>query len=272
MVSQFGPGVVQTAASPLGQWNGVAADLANQIWETAEDVYQSYDPDQAEGSRLDILGRIRLVNRSTGESDADYRQAITNAGRARNDVQDLRRAVLGLAGVTYAQVFVNDTGTIDDDSLLPSGYIAVAVIGGDDAEIAAAMRAFIVPGISTFGNARVTTNIDGYCRTLSIIRPILVPVQLTVTIHRGVDQLGCPAPSTTAIKNGAAANFLTLVNGENVDLYRVRQAIEKQFANVEVVSFIGTRDALTGQLNVPVNIGFIELATISVDDITLIEV
>lgn len=271
-MTQFGADVLQTPQEPLGQWNGLAADLATFFWELAEDLYQSYDPDQAEGARLDTLAKIRLLNRSIGENDGPFRQAITNAGRARNDIQDLARAVFGLDGVTYAQAFVNDSGAIDDDSLLPSGSVAVAVIGGDDAEIGAAIRRFVVPGISTFGNEVITTNIDGFCRSLSIIRPILIPVTLIIEIHRGVDQLGCPAPSPTAIATGAADDFKKLINGEDVTLYRCRQAIEGNFDNVEVVSMVGERDGEISELNVPIKIGFIELATIAVDGITLVEV
>ena len=75
---------------------------------TAEDVYQSYDPDQAEGIRLDTLAEIRLLERAEGEADPAFRLAISNQGRARN-IQDIARAVAGIPGVYYYHVWVNDT-------------------------------------------------------------------------------------------------------------------------------------------------------------------
>jgi hypothetical protein len=93
----FGSGVVQTAQSPLGQLNGMFAELVGTLWEAAENTYQSYDPDQAEGVRLEQLGRMRLLERIDGELDPAYRQAITNAGRARLDIagRDLVQSLCG---------------------------------------------------------------------------------------------------------------------------------------------------------------------------------
>lgn len=50
MRTQFGAGVIQTAVSPLGQLNGLVADLLAEVDERNLDLYQSYDPDQAEGT------------------------------------------------------------------------------------------------------------------------------------------------------------------------------------------------------------------------------
>jgi len=191
MIDLFGPNVVQTAQSPLGQINGLFADLSAQLNEHAEDVYQSYDPDQAEGVRLEMLAKLRLLERGEGEADASFRQAITNAGRARIDVQDLLRAVQNVEGVTYAQVFVNDTASTDDNGLEPHS-ISVAALGGDDVEIALAVRTYVVPGIGTSGNTRVDTVKDGYCRSIWFVRPTPVPITLTVTVIRRYDRLGCP--------------------------------------------------------------------------------
>jgi hypothetical protein len=61
MVTEFGPSVIQTSQSPFGQLNGLMADLITTLWEYAEDVYQSYDVEQAEGTRLDALATLRLM-------------------------------------------------------------------------------------------------------------------------------------------------------------------------------------------------------------------
>ena len=59
LITEFGPGFVQTPQTPMGQINGIFAEAVAKLWEHAEDIYQSYDPDQAEGTRLDTLGRLR---------------------------------------------------------------------------------------------------------------------------------------------------------------------------------------------------------------------
>lgn len=266
--TQFGPDVIQTSQSPLGQLNGMMADAIAQLWEFGEDVYQSYDPDQAEGARLEILGRLRLLDRAFGETDAAYRNAITNAGRARVDLQDLLRAVRAIDGVTYAQVFINESNDTDDFTV-PPGNVVVAVIGGDDDEIGQAIRQYIVPGISTYGNTPVNTVIDGLCRTFNLLRPAEIPVSLVISVNRNHDRLGCPAPDATAIKTALVQN-INLINGDDITYYRIRQVIESAFPQtVEVVSVNGTRDNITFGPNVPVTYGFFELATIAVENITI---
>lgn len=273
MVTEFGPGVIQSAQSPLGQINGLMANMVAQMWELAEDVYQSFDVDQAEGTRLDILAKLRLLERGFGEAEVDFRSAITNQGRARIDIQDIVRAIRSIDGVTYAQVFLNDNSDVADSNLQP-GTICVAALGGDQEEIAEAMRRFIVPGISTFGNVYVSTNIDGFCRSMAILRPILVPVKLTITVRPSRDNFGCPPPSVLAIRDGLVQDLglggaRQLLNGDNISFFRIRSAIESRFPNVEVISFVGERDELEQALNQDVDIAFIELATISVDDVTV---
>lgn len=271
MITEFGPGVIQSPQSPLGQLNGMFADLAAELWELNEDVYQSYDPDQAEGTRLDTLAKLRLLYRALGEQDPDFRRAITNQDRARIDIPDIIRAIAGLDGVTYVQVFVNGTAETDDN-LIPPGHVCVAVLGGSDDEIASTIRRFIVPGISTFGNVYVTTQVEGYCRSMAILRPILIPVKLNIKVRVKRDANGCPPPSPLTIRDGLLIDFAgsrKLINGDDIDFFRIRSAIESRFPNVEVISFTGERDEIQGGYNEPVVIGFIELATVAQDDVTV---
>lgn len=268
LITEFGPGVIQTPQSPLGQVNGIFAEGASKAWELSEDVYQSLDPDQADGVRLDILGRIRRISRGAGQDDQSFRQAITNAGQARIDLQDISRAVAALEGVTYSQVWVNDTGALDEN-LMPPGSICIAVLGGDDAKIAAVIRQYIAPGVNMFGSTAVESLVDGYCRTFRILRPIQVPVTLEVTVRTFRDGLGCPPPSGTAIKSALLAG-LFLLNGEDVTPYRIRSVIETAFSTVEVLSINGERDGIAQSDNQDVVIGFIEMATLAASDVTVV--
>lgn len=267
LITEFGPGVIQTPQSPLGQINAIFAEAVTKAWELSEDVYQSLDPDQAEGVRLDILGRVRRISRGAGQSDESFRQAITNAGQARIDLQDISRAIAALDGVTYSHVWVNDTGSLDEN-LMPAGSICIAVTGGDNDEIAETIRQYVVPGVTMYGSTAIESLVDGYCRTFRVLRPIDVPVSLDVTVRTFRDGLGCPPPSATAIKT-ALLQGLYLLNGDDVTFYRVRQVIENAFSNVEVVSIEGERDGIAQSANQDVVIGFIERASLASADVTV---
>lgn len=267
LVTEFGPGVIQTPQSPLGQVNGLMAEIITKLWEQAEDIYQSYDPDQAEGTRLDTLGSIRLIGRGMA-NDEEYRRAITNAGQARIDLQDITRAIAALDGVTYSHVWVNDAGEVDENGM-PGGSICVAVTGGDGEEIGQAIRQYIVPGVTIFGAEIVESVIDGYCRSFRILRPIDVPVELTITVRTRRDALGCPPPAASAIK-AAFLSSVYFLNGEDVSYYRVRSIIETLFSNVEVVSINGQRDGISQGNNQDVDISFIERASLAKDDVTVV--
>lgn len=265
--TEFGAGVIQTAESPLGQLNGVYAEAASRMWELAEDVYQSYDPDQAEGARLETLGRIRLSSRAAGEIDESYRQAITNAGQARIDLQDLARAVASIAGVTYSYVWVNSDGAVDGNGMPPAS-ICIAATGGDDDEIAAAIREYVVPGVTIYGSTRIESVLEGFCRTFRILRPVDVPVVLTVNVRTFTDQMGCPPPAAGAIEAALLSN-LFVRNGDDISSYRIRSVIENMFANVEVISIETRRADSNDPATSVAAIDFIERASLSASDLTI---
>ncbi|MBG6211670.1 hypothetical protein IWQ49_006361 [Labrenzia sp. EL_126] len=267
LITEFGPGVIQTSQSPLGQINGVMADAISAAWELDEDLYQSLDPDQAEGVRLDILGRVRQIRRAASETDDSFRMAITNAGQARIDLQDVERAIAELAGVTYSKVWVNDTGDLDEN-LMPAGSICISVTGGDDQEIAETIRQYVVPGVTMYGSTAIESLVDGYCRTFRILRPIEVPVTLSVAVRTFKDSFGCPPPSATAIENALLTDIL-LLNGDDITPYRIRSVIENAFSNVEVTSINGERDGISQSDNTDVSIGFIERASLSSENVTV---
>jgi hypothetical protein len=180
----------------------------------------------------------------------------------------LTRALLSIEGVTYVQVWVPDQAESPEQQI-PPGYICVAILGGDPDEIAAVMRLYVVPGISTYGNETVSATIDGYCRSMLILRPILVPVKLNVLVRAYRDNMGCPPPSILSIRDALAEGLKSLRNGDDVSYFKVRSIIESKFSNVEVVAFEGERDGIKSGYNTSVSIGFIELATVAVDDIVV---
>ncbi|PHP66558.1 hypothetical protein CSC94_12780 [Zhengella mangrovi] len=267
MITEFGPDVIQTAQSPLGQINGLFANLAAQVEELAEDVYHSYDPDQAEGLRLDALARIRQIARN-GRGDPAMRKAITNEGVARVDLADILAAVRSVDGVTYAAVYTNETNLRDDNGLDP-GSVAIVVIGGDDEAIAYEFRQFIAPGTIMFGTTYISTTRDGLCRSIAIVRPIVVPVDLSISVRVRKDINGCPPPATADIGAAFLADWAeNNANGKDVNAYNIRALVEGRFSNVEVVSVLSSRD--NNPETASSAIAFIEISEISQVEITVL--
>lgn len=269
-VATFGPGVIQTAASPLGQLNGLHADLAASVWELALSIYQSLDPDLAEGARLDQIAKLRLLSRAAGESDLDFRQAITNAGRARIDMSDLAQALSALTGVTYAKTFVNDLDEADNDGI--SGHsVAVAILGGDDDEIGRTIRAYVVPGIGTYGNTTIETEIEGFCRAVRIIRPTEIPIELEVDVIARPDRNGCPPPAAPVIAAGIAQGMIGAErprNGQDVTEFLVRRIVESRYPMLEV-SEVRAGIIPATPTAVPLAISFFEIMKVTFDKITV---
>lgn len=271
-IDQFGPGVVQTAQSPLGQLNGIFAAAEALLWEHAEDAYQSFDPEQAEGFRLDIAARLRLIERAPGESDFDLRRAVTNVDVANTRDADFIRALRNIDGVTFVRVYVND-GSVPDADGLPGHAVAVAVVGGTDEDVALVARRFTTPGINSYGNVAVQINVQGYCRTIYIIRPVAVPIGVQLDVIKRSDANDCPPPPNSAIAAtlvSAMSGFSRPANGEDITLHKVRVALAQVYPNVEVVALRVARLPATGTFPAaPLSIGFFEIAEFTIENVSV---
>lgn len=272
MVDLFGPGVIQTEQSPLGQLNGLYADLSYDLDERGEDLYQSFDPEQAEGSRLDILARYRLLSRRAGESDESFRRAITNVDRARIDLSDLSTALSAINGVSWSRVYVNEDTTTDADGI-PPNTVSVAVIGGDDDEVAQLVRRYVVPGVGMYGNTTIETTIGGFCRRIRVIRPGLIPTSVEIDVQSRPLKNGCPPPSVNAM---AAGLYTELTgpdrpgNGEDGTVYLFRKIMERLYPNVEVVD-VRLSQAPAAPTTPPLVMSFFQMMSFNADDI-LVEI
>jgi hypothetical protein len=271
MRDAFGPGVIQTADSPFGQLNGVLAEFAASFWELAEDIYQSYDPNQAEDTRLVDLARIRLLEKLPGETDVHLRQAITNQNVAHIDEADFERALLAVEGVTWGKIYANSTG-----ETLPTGQprnsVSVAAIGGTDEDIAVVSWQYIVPGITAFGNVAVEATIGGKCRTIRIIRPTARRVRVELAITKTPDRSGCPPPADAEIGQ-LLASFTSgenrPANGVDASIELIRRTVESTFATVTVN---GARFAFDEDdfANGPLVVDFYEIMSIASDDVVFV--
>ncbi|WP_100959018.1 hypothetical protein [Bosea sp. FBZP-16] len=185
-------------------------------------------------------------------------------------MSDLSQALSALTGVTYAQTFVNDLDAADSDGI--SGHsVAVAVLGGDDDEIARTIRAYVVPGIGTYGNTTVETEIEGFCRSVRIIRPEVIPIELEVDVIARPDRNGCPPPAAPVIAAGIAQGMTGSErprNGQDVTEFLVRRIVESRYPMLEVQEVRAGVIPATPTL-VPLAISFFQIMQISVDKITV---
>ena len=272
-IATFGSGIIQTAQSPLGQINGLFADLATSFWEVAEAVYGSLDPDQAEGARLDMLGRIRGVTRAGDEADDSFRRRITNAGRADIYIRDLIAALEETDGVTCTRVHVNDSDGPAANGI-PGHSLAIAVTGGTDEAVAAVIHAHTVPGIGLHGNTSVGIDDAGLCRTITFLRPMAVRIQLQVTVAATPTLCACRAATRAEIQAAlvsalSCASDCGLGNGMDVTANRIISGLAS-VSGAEVLSVIGARgDAeILGAL--PIDIAFAEVASLASSDISVV--
>lgn len=119
------------------------------------------------------------------ESDAELRlrQAQSPAIRAQAVIEGIQAAILALPGVTYCTIYENDTDATDANGL-PEHSLAVVVLGGDAAAIAAAIFQRKSPGVATYGTTSVDViDIAGAVRTINFFVPIAVPVKVEVQIN-----------------------------------------------------------------------------------------
>jgi len=201
MVAAFGSGVIQDAQSPLGQLNGLYADALAEMWEIAQALYGSLDVDQASGPRLDSLGKLRRVTRAPGQSDAEYRLAISQSGFGNQKTRTIRNRLLEVAGVTSVQIIENPTPNVDPNGLA-AHTLSIVVQGGDDGEVATALFENTVAGIGLQGNRDVEVISDGFCQTVSFTRPTLIPITVEVDVSLQLDQCDCaPEDIPTMIAN-----------------------------------------------------------------------
>lgn len=197
----FGSGIQFGAQTPLGQLNGVYADATAELWEIAQELYGSFDVDQAVGPRLDALGKLRRVPRLAGQTDADYRLAIAQSGYGETKTRRIRNILMNVPGVTAAQVIENPSSVAMSNGLGPHS-LAISVVGGDDAEVALTIWENTVAGIGLQGNLEVQVASDGYCTLVNFIRPEEVPLCIEIDLSIHVDQCACaPEEVGTIISN-----------------------------------------------------------------------
>ena len=267
--SLFGPAIIQTAQSPLGQLNALFGDYSHDMWQLALNTYQSFDADQADGIRLDNIAKLRNITRILGESDVDFRQRITNTSRTDISVITALNQIRNATGVEWASVRENNSDTTDALGL-PAHSLAFAVVGGTDADVGQAIYDYTVAGIGLDGNMQIEITTSGYCRPIRFIRPTDKAVELNITVTQVDDLCACNSPAEETIKDAVVADLMGtcgLRNADSVTQAKVRAPVEALGGNSVVdvqMAFVG--DPLTSG---PLAIGLYERALITADNITV---
>ena len=229
-ITEFGADLIQTPQSPMGQLNGIAAEMANDVWAIAEGAYQQLDVEQATADALRFWASLRGV--VVGDTTEDeLREALVANGSQDDELKPLMAALSAVDGVTWRHATINDSPTSNLANLAPA-TIAIAVEGGADADIAAAIRGQIYAGMSTFGNTFHSFIEDGFERRVSWIRPVSVPTVMQITARIAY---GAAWPEDVAI----IATILDAWseqrrNGRAPDWLFVRRAVEAVHSDVEI--------------------------------------
>lgn len=271
MIEVFGPQIIQTSESPLGQINGVFADKVNDIWELAEDVYHSNDPDQAEDTKLTSLAKLRVLQRGPLD-DIALRREIANEGVNKFDLKDVEQNLIGVDGITYLQSFQNDNGDLTQFGLA-LGDVCVAIQGGDDTEIADRFSNTMPIGSNTFGNTVISTSeASTVSQDFNLLRVSTVRVALSLRLELQNDTFDLFQPDIQQMIEGFVANWKSRrINGLNVSLFTIRREIECLYPNIRLVSFTATVDGGSAQAqNNSVSISFSSIAEIVADDVTAV--
>lgn len=236
MIEVFGPGVIQTPQSPLGQLIGMVTDVSNEGWENALDTYQSFDVDAAVATRLDTTAQYQRMTRLPGESDEAFRSRISNTFRADIKLSKRNSDLASIDGVTFAWIIENSSHEVNSYGMPPHS-VAHAVIGGDDEDVAKVIYENAIGGIGLFGDYPVSIEADGFCRTVLFIRPIEVPIRVELDVRHIADACQCAPPSVGTITQfviDAFAGECGYKNGDTVTEDRV-VAETAQIGNMKIV-------------------------------------
>lgn len=271
MIDVLGSGVIQTSESPLGQINGVFAATVNDLWELAEDVYQSMDPDQSEGTRLESIAKLRLLQRNA-LTDIDLRKQINNEGVNKFNLKGVEQSLLELPNITYLQSFLNDDSSLDVEGLA-LGDVCIAVIGGDNTEIADQFVKLMPIGGNTYGNTVISSSAASQvAQDFNLLRVSTVRVELSLQLELNNDTFDLFQPDIQQIIEGFVQKWAeNRINGRDVSSFTIRREIECKYPNIRLVSFTATVDGGAAQAqDVAASIAFDSIADIVSADVTAV--
>lgn len=151
------------------------------------------------------------------EQDATLRvrQGMSVATPALTIVEAISGAVANVSGVMRSFVYENDTGVTDANGI-PAHSVSVVALGGNSADIAAAIAKRKTPGAQTYGSTTVVVyDRYGLATPINYFILALVPIYFSVTVKA---LAGWVATTPAEIKTALAAFVNSLKIGEDVYL------------------------------------------------------
>lgn len=188
------PGGGSVAATAVADQPGAIAAAANTVttiftptrgWQTVNNASPA-----TPGAPVETDAQLRI------------RQALSTANPSLTVLDGTVGGVANLAGVTKVRGYENDTEITDANSI-PAHNISLAVVGGDDVEIAQEILLHKTPGVGTFGDTSETVyDAHGMPVDISFNRAVTASIQATVTISTTV---GWSDDYVALIQNAVAA-------------------------------------------------------------------
>jgi uncharacterized phage protein gp47/JayE len=136
-----------------------------------------------------IVGWSTVTNSSAGvtgrntETDEELRvRRADSTASGKSNVEAIYSRILDIDDVTFVRVYVNEECTVDSRGITPKSVAAV-VVGGADADVAAALFPTVAGGIKTYGNTSETVIDDqDFAYPISFTRPPGVPIYVELEI------------------------------------------------------------------------------------------
>jgi uncharacterized phage protein gp47/JayE len=205
------------------------------------------------------------------EEDADLRQrqASSVSLPALTVLDSIVAGVSAITGVSAVRAYENDTAA-EDSNGIPAHAIALVVNGGDADEIAAAVAKRKTPGVPTAGTTTISVSDNYGTRNINFYRPTDVPiaVEIDLTALNGYNTLIGDALSQAvvdyinALRIGNSVRRSRLYTPANLN-----GAADSLTYEVTAIKLAGNGVSMS---EADINISFNELATCSIDDVTIV--
>ena len=192
----------------------VTAQAAGNLAAPIGSITKIYNPQLAWQS---FSNTVEATVGAAVEQDATLRvrQGMSVATPALTIVEAISGAVANVSGVTRSFVYENDTGVTDAKGI-PAHSVSVVALGGNSADIAAAIAKRKTPGAQTYGSTTVVVyDRYGLATPINYFILALVPIYFSVTVKA---LAGWVATTPAEIKTALAAFVNSLKIGEDVYL------------------------------------------------------
>jgi len=215
----------------------------------------------------------------TVESDEDLRirRKRSTGINATNTVDSVYSLVSDLDGTSDVRVLENDSNATDGNSL-PAHSSEVIVVGGDELEIATAMRSKKTTGIGFNSNGGVARNVQvldaqGFLQTVTFTRPddIAMDVEVTITATSGFpgDGEGLIKQAIVDYANGELVTGRGFSTNDNVILSELYTPVNSvQGHSVSSIQIAKHSQSLG---DVDIVIALREISSFSIGNITVVQ-